>query len=106
MIKFFFDKLFQFCGTCHWFYFLSNHLPMSPLDHQKESPWYFFLCFGFDLCFFVFYLHHKFSMQQINNEKSCEVHSFIGLYILHTNIIENTFDTRIHVLMDKIQTYK
>jgi hypothetical protein len=28
-------------------------------------------------------LHHKFSIWWINNEKSCEIHPFISLYILH-----------------------
>ncbi len=32
-------------------------------------------------------LHHRFNIWWIKNEKSCEIHSFISLYILHTNVM-------------------
>ncbi len=40
--------------------------------------------------------------------KSCEVHPFIGSYILYTQIScnENMFDTWINVLIDQVWTYE
>jgi hypothetical protein len=84
--------------TTTWIWW-SKFFPSQAL-WEKLKIWY-------KICMHICFIHHKFSMQWINNINHAKfLHLLVCTFSTQISFIENTFDTRINVLINEIQTYE